>query len=80
MILEHYMVQGHKDSLNQFFASDHGSVQKGETNLVMICSVHLSPPPASTIPTPSAFTDEQKAFVGPHHGPNIFRQKLSINH
>ena len=40
----------------------------------------MSPPPASAIPTPSAFTEEQKAFVGPHHGPKILGQKPSINH
>ena len=35
----------------------------------------MSPSPAITIPTPSAFTDEQKAFIGPHHEPKILGEK-----
>ena len=35
-------------------------------------SGYMSPLPASMIPTPSAFTEQQKAFIGPHHGPKFW--------
>ena len=30
--------------------------------------------------TPCTFTEEQKAFIGPHHQTKISRQKQPINH
>ena len=50
-------------------------MQKGQTSLVITCSVYVSPPPAITIPTTSAFKDEQKASVGPRHGPKYSGKK-----
>ena len=62
-----------------------GGAEGGRVRLVLsrLCPVPvwaarmsclLSPPPASRVLTPSAFTEQQKTFVGPHHGPKIFGQ------
>ena len=50
-----------------FCSSPHLSAQRSNKFGYDIYSVEVSPSPASTIPTPSAFTDEQKAFIGLHH-------------
>ena len=39
------------------------------------CSVEVSPPNSSRIPIPSAFTEQEKAFIGPHHVPKILGQR-----
>ena len=63
------------------FHSHYFSVQKVQTSLVMTCSVEVSPPSASTIPIPpSTFTEQQKAFIGPHHRPKILQWKDQTNH
>ena len=40
----------------------------------------VSPPPANRTTIPYTFTELQKAFVGPHHGPKILGQKQPIDH
>ena len=38
-------------------------------------SGEVSPPPANRTTIPYTFTELQKAFVGPHHGPKSLGQK-----
>ena len=59
----------------RFLVPHHFSVQKVQTSLVMTCSVEVSPPPPSRIRTPSAFTEQETVFVGPHHRPKMLGQK-----
>ena len=37
----------------------------------------MSPPPANRTTIPCTFTEQQKAFIGLHHGPKILGQKES---
>ena len=39
----------------------------------------MSPPPESATPTASAFIEQQRAFVGPHHLSRILGQKPPMN-
>ena len=64
----------------QFFVPHCFSVQKVQTSSIMTCSAEVSPPPESTISPASAFTEQQKAFIGPHHLSKILGQKPPINH
>ena len=43
-------------------------------------SGEVSPPPANRTTIPYTFTELQKAFVGPHHGPKSLGQKQPIDH
>ena len=47
---------------------------------ITTCSGEVSPPPETRIPTTCAFSEPQKTFVGPHHGPKILGQKQPIDH
>ena len=69
--------EGPEGSLNWFFVPHCLSVQKVQTTPIMTSSVEMSPPPASTIPTPFTFTEWQKAYVGPHHQSKIIGEKNS---
>ena len=42
-----------------------------EKTLITTYSGEVSPPPENRTITQSTFTEPQKAFVGPHHGPKI---------
>ena len=53
---------------------------KRSKSLVKTKSVQVSPPPEHRTTTPCTFTEQQKAFVGPHHLSKISGQKPPINH
>ena len=50
----------------RFLSPHHFSVQRGQTILITVCSVEVSPPPPDRFTTPSTFTE---------HGPKILGQK-----
>ena len=53
----------------------------GKTKIsITTYSGEVSPPPANRTTIPYTFTEPQKAFVGPHHGPKILGQKQPIDH
>ena len=52
----------------------------GKKTLITTYSGEVSPPPANRTTIPYTFTELQKAFVGPHHGPEILGQKQPIDH
>ena len=51
-----------------------------EKSSITTCSGEVSPPSENRTTTQCTFTEPQKAFVSPHHGPKISGQKQSINH
>ena len=72
--------QGHEGSCNCLFVPHCFSVQKVRTSSIVTCSVEVSPLIECTIATTSAFTEQQKAFIDPHHLSKILEQKPPINH
>ena len=53
---------------------------KVQTSSITVCSIEVSPPAPSRTTTPSAFTEWQMWFVGPHHLSKILEQKVKTNH
>ena len=51
-----------------------------EKTSITTYSGEVSPPPENRTITQCTFTEPQKVFVGPHHGPKILGQKQPINH
>ena len=52
----------------------------GKKTSITTYSGEVSPPHANRTTIPYTFTELQKAFVGPHHGPKILGQKQPIDH
>ena len=52
----------------------------GKKTSITAYSGEVSPPPANRTTIPYTFTELQKAFIGPHHGPKILGQKQKIDH
>ena len=61
---------GGKTGQNEIILSFRVSTYSGE----------VSPPPANRTTIPYTFTELQKAFIGPHHGPKSLGQKQPIDH
>ena len=73
-------VRGSKGSESKLYYVLGSPLPESTKSSITTYSGEVSPPPANRTTTPSTFTEQQKALVGPHHRTKISRQKQPINH